>query len=422
MTGLAPLVCPRCARPRDESDGPRYLGCRRCRDEGVAVNLVCDVPLEEISAGLANSRGRAGGLWRYGSALPVEPNAGLAFGEGDTPLVSLHALSRDLGVKLYAKNEGANPTWSHKDRLCALSVAAAKRTGAHTVTSASSGNHGASLAAYAARAGLRCVIITMADAPPTLKTLMQAYGAQVYAVDEPEDRYGLIADQVQRDAWYVASNTIVPPVGSDAYGVDGYKTIAYEIWEQLDGTLPDWVIVPVGYGDCLAGVCRGFQDLERTGYTDRVPRLVGAEVFGVLGNAMGRETPTRQPGETRPTAAFSIASPFASYQAVTALRASAGVACTVDEPALLHMQRLLGHREGLFTEASAAISVAAAKELVDQSVIGSEETVVCVLTSSGLKDPSPLVSALAPVPTIEPEPSVLDLALASAATMEPEGR
>ncbi|MEJ3750900.1 pyridoxal-phosphate dependent enzyme [Actinomycetes bacterium KLBMP 9797] len=399
---LAPLRCPRCGHTGDPRDLTTYQGCPGCAPD-VPVNYVCDVPPGRVAAALRPAADRPRGhrgLWRWAGALPVDAVHAVSLGEGDTPLLPLPRLGARFGApRLAVKNESANPTWSHKDRLCALAVAAARALGATTVTAASTGNHGASLAAYAARAGLHCVIFTLASVPATMKTLMLSYGADVVAVPTSEHRYVLMAEGVRRHGWYPASNGSGRPVGSTPYGIDGYKTIAYELFEQLGGRVPDAVVLPVTYGDCLSGVHRGFADLRAAGLVDRVPRLVAAELFGALAQALtGRGLP---PVPTRETVAFSISTPRATHQAVEAIRATGGIAVPVTEEELLEAGYLLATNEGLFVEASSAVGVAAVGTLVRAGRIRPDDEVVCVLTSSGLKDPDAGRALLPDVPVID---------------------
>ncbi|MBG6091705.1 pyridoxal-phosphate dependent enzyme [Actinomadura viridis] len=399
---LAPLRCPRCGRPGDPYDLTFYRGCPDCRAAGTPVNYVCEIPPERVAAGLPATRAPdAPGLWRWHEVLPVDPEYAVSLGEGGTPLLPLPRFGERIGVpRLYLKNESANPTWSHKDRLAALSVAAARAAGATTITAASTGNHGAALAAYAGRAGLRCVIFTMATVPETMKTLMLSYGAEVIAVPEGGQRYVLLAEAVEQHGWYPASNGTTPPVGSTPYGVDGYKTIAYELYEQLGGRVPDVMVLPVAYGDCMSGLRRGFADLRAAGATDQVPRLVGAEVFTALadGLAAAAEGADRLgPVRTRPTAGFSIAGTHTTHQAIHA----AQDAVTVGEDDMLSVQRSLAATEGVFGEASSAAAVAAATTLARTGRIAPDETVVCLLTSSGLKDPAAGRALLPDVPVID---------------------
>lgn len=409
---LPALSCVRCGAAGDPSDPERYLGCRRCRADGVPSNYRWKADPARVADAVARAPAR-GGMWRFAGALPVDD--AVTLGEGDTPLIHLAALGAAYGVDdLYAKNESVNPTWSHKDRLAAVTVAAARRAGAHVVTAASTGNHGAAIAAYAARAGLRCVIATLESVPIAMKDLMVGYGADVVATATSEERYELVKAGVQRHGWYPASNITSPPVGSDPYGVAGYKTIAYELVEQLDGP-PEWVVIPVAYGDCLAGVAQGFAELHAAGAIPAVPRIVAAELFGALKGAL--DGAGLGPVPIRPTAAFSIGGSFATYQAVAALHASGGTARSVSEHEIAGARTALGAAEGLYVEAAAAVPFAAVRSLAAEGAFHLGDRIVCLLTSTGLKDAGGVEARS--VPTIAPDLQALNDALRSAGRLDP---
>lgn len=404
MAAEVMLRCPRCGEI-SPTDWPSYRGCPTCRDNDVVpVNLVGAYEIDPVAARavLEPGSGGRGGLWRYAPLLPVTAERAPDLGEGGTPLLHLERLGASWGLnRLFAKNESVNPTWSHKDRLCSVATAAALAAGATVTTAASTGNHGASVAAYAARAGLSCVIFTLESVPVTMKILMQSYGAVVVAGRDMDRRNALMNAAVEQFGWYPISNAVTPPIGSSPYGVDGYKTLAYEIWEQLGRTVPDWVVIPVAYGDCLAGVLRGFADLCRLGLAHRVPRLVGAEVFDALALALQSDQLSADPVRTWQTHAFSIGGPFTTYQALNAIRESKGVARSASEEQMMDAQSDLGAAEGLFVEAASAMGAAVVKRLAAEGVIGGDDVVVVVLTSSGLKDPAATAAGLAPVPVLD---------------------
>jgi threonine synthase len=384
VTPLPPVTCVRCGAMGQSTDPHRHRGCPLCLREGVPSNYHWEPDLRCVAQCAAHP-GAGRGMWRYSRVLPVAEV--LTLGEGGTPLLQLSGAGEAWGIpRLFAKNEAANPTWSHKDRLAAGTVAAARASGARVVAAASTGNHGAAVAAYAARAGMRCVIATIASVPPIMQDLMSAYGAIVVATATPEERYELIGAGVDELGWYPASNITVPAVGSDPYGVAAYRTIAYELLDEL-GAAPDWVILPVAYGDCLAGVTQGFVELHAAQVIPRVPRMVGAELFGALQTAL--DGGGLGPATTHPSAAFSIAGRYTTYQAVAALQVSDGFARSVAEDALADARRELGSREGLFVEAAAAAPFAVAKALAREGAFRPDDRVVCLLTSTGLKDERP---------------------------------
>src|SRR5262245_23966024 len=236
MATEARLVGLQCLRCRGRFPGPRlFTGCPRCRAQGVAVNLTVEYDLAPLAGVTPDRFAPAGrGLWRFRHLLPVRSAQPVSLGEGATPLVHLERLGRRLGLsRLFAKDESQNPTWSYKDRLCAVAVTHAVEQGARVITISSTGNHGASTAAYAARAGLPCVIFTLASVPETMKTLMQAYGAAVVACPTSESRWALMRQGIERFGWYPTSGFVVPPVGSNPWALEGDNTIAYEIAEDL---------------------------------------------------------------------------------------------------------------------------------------------------------------------------------------------
>ncbi|HEY0188246.1 MAG TPA: pyridoxal-phosphate dependent enzyme [Cellulomonas sp.] len=350
------------------------------------------------------------GLFRYAPLLPVDPAGALvSLGEGGTPLVPVPRVGAEAGVPaLYVKDESRNPTWSYKDRLAAVAVTKAVQQGHGTVVVASTGNHGAATAAYAARAGLRCVALTVASVPETMKTLMQSYGADVVAFDDPRDRWTVMRAGVEQRGWVPVSGYLSPPSGSNPFGVDGYKTIAYEIVEQLGGRAPDVVVAPVAYGDGTAGMARGFADLVALGVVDRVPRMVAAEPFGPHEAALRDGFRPGAAVPAGPTVAFSIGSSTATWQAWHALRSTGGAAATADDRQVMAAQARLAATEGLYLEASSVITLAVLPTLVERGVVAPQDTVVLLGTSTGLKDVGATADGLPAVPVIEPTLAAFD--------------
>src|SRR5262245_54699425 len=393
------LSCLRCGARFDE---PRlFAGCSRCRAQGVAVNLTVEYDLSLLAGVTPETFGSAhgGGLWRRDSLLPVRAANPVSLGEGATPLVHLGRLGRRLGVpRLYAKDESQNPTWSYKDRLCATAVTHAVEIGARVITISSTGNHGASTAAYAARAGLPCVIFTLASVPDTMKTLMQAYGAAVVACPTSESRWALMRQGVERHGWYSTSGFMLPPIGSNPWGIEGYRTTAFEIAGDLGWTAPDVDVVPIDYSDGLFGIWKGWQEVHALGLVKTRPRMIAAEAFGPLGRARARDQELPEPVPVGSSVAFSIASPFGTYQGLTALKQSRGDGVTITDEGIFEAQRALGREEGIFAEPSSAAALAAVMQLATRRLLDPDQTIVVVLTSAGLKDPGASRAWLPPVP------------------------
>src|ERR1700682_4217 len=393
------LQCLRCHVRFEE---PRlFTGCPRCRAQGIAVNLTVAYDLAPLAGVTPETFGTtARGLWRFRPLLPVRSAHPVSLGEGATPLVHLELLARRLGLpRLYAKDESQNPTWSYKDRLCATAVTHAVEMGARVIPISSTGNHGASTAAYAARAGLPCVIFTLAAVPDTMKTLMQAYGAAVVACSTSEARWTLMREGIERCGWYPTSGWVVAPIGSNTFGVEGYKTIAYEIAEDLGWTAPDLVAVPSCYSDGLFGIWKGWVELKALGLVKTRPRMLAAEPFGPLTHALAQhlEAPEKVAGGS--SVAFSIASPYGTYQGLAALRGSDGLGMPITDEGIFEAQRALASEEGLYAEPSAVVGLTAVMQLARGRKLDPDQVVVVVLTSGGLKDYGASRAWLPPVPT-----------------------
>lgn len=410
MTGayVGRLACPRCGTEVGETQA--FAGCQPCRADGVPANVH---PVYDLADSAFSPDASAPGLFRYRSLLPLDASTpAVSLGEGGTPVLPLRRLGADLGLpSLLLKDESRNPTWSYKDRLAAVAVTKAVERGAPAVVVATTGNHGAAAAAYAAAAGIRCVALTLASVPLTMKVLMQAYGAEVVALASGPDRWRLMGQAVAERGWVPLSGWCDPPVGSNPFGIEGYKTIAYELYEQL-GSVPDVVVVPTAYGDGLTGVLRGFRDLQALGVTDRAPRMVAAEPLGpyAASLAAGDDVPRRvDPGSS---VAFSTATPVATWQGVDALRSSGGAAEAVpDDAEVLDAQLHAARTEGLYLEASAAVSFPALRALVARGEVSERDVVVVLGTSSGLKDIGATAAVLPEVPVIQPDLAALDAAL-----------
>lgn len=401
------LRCPRCSGQVTEADA--FGGCPSCVAEGVAANVH---PVYDLDTEVAWDDG-APGLFRYRSLLPLaDSTTPVSLGEGATPLLAVPRLGEQLGAqRLFIKDESQNPTWSYKDRLAAVAVTKACELGADAVVVATTGNHGAAAAAYAAAAGLRCVALTLASVPTTMKVLMQAYGAQVVALQSAPARWQLMAHAVAARRWVPLSGFRNPPVGSNPFGIDGYKTIAYELVSQL-GAAPDAVVVPTAYADGLSGIHRGFEDLLAMGRIARTPRMVAAEPFGPYARTLEEGGDASQRVRVTPTVAFSTATPIATYQGIHALRASDGLAAAVgSDGTILAAQLQAARAAGLYMEAATAVGLPVIADLIARGALRATDTIVLVDTSSGLKDVGATARVLPEVPVIEPELRALDKAL-----------
>ncbi|WP_206093817.1 threonine synthase [Paludifilum halophilum] len=321
-------------------------------------------------------------MMRYGKWLPYCRFPTL--GEGDTPLLDFPRLADQLGVASFQiKDEGQNPTGSHKDRFSPLMVGRAMESGAGTLVVASSGNAGLSVASYAAFNGLGCVVISQENLNEGLRRAIQGTGAELILMKHPLERWHTMRRLVEEKGYFPATNYIKPPVGSNPYGVQGYKTIAYEICEQGGGEVPNVVLVPTSRADLLWGIKEGFHERMRAGRMRHLPRLVAVEPIPRLTAVLAGEDYRKAFTDGR-TPLRSIGGNTVTWQGVAALRETKGCAMVIEmEEAQVAQSDLL--RQGLYLESSSATVLAAARRLVAQEWIRTEEQVIAIGTSHAWK-------------------------------------
>lgn len=409
------VKCIKCGYEGQEKE--IFDGCPKCSKAGMNVNFTTEYefnePKEAIKETFLSSKGK--GMWKYKEFLPINRNtAPVTMGEGDTAIIHCKKLGQELGLDyLYIKNESTNPTWSYKDRLCSVGVAKAVQEKAPVITVSSTGNHGASAAAYAALAGVPCVIFTVSYVPDTMKTLMQSYGAYLIVLNKPIDRWTIMRKCVKEWGWYPLSGYVHNPIGSNPFAIDGYKTIAYEMFDELK-ELPDFISVPASYSDGLYGIWKGVKDLTEIGLSNKKPRMIAAEVFGSLATTFEQKANMPVAVKTAPTVSFSIRGGMGTYQGYTAIKESNGLAHTSSDEETKEMQLLLAKTEGIYAEAASVTNFVVIKKLVEEKKIARNEKVVAIVTSSGLKDVAMTANQLPTPPTINPVESELCEALKSA--------
>ncbi len=412
LNSFVGVECIRCGRPL--ADNLIFDGCPYCKDQGYNVNYKTKYNYsylaKRIEAGEKPFSGK--GVWRYRQLLPIKDNTvPITLDEGNTPLRLLRKLGRQLDLNnLYVKDESRNPTWSYKDRLCSVAVTKAVEDGAEAITISSTGNHGAATAAYAAAAGIPCVVFTIPQVPDTMKTLMQSYGAFVVATPTPIDRWTLMKQCVREFSWVPISGYVSPPIGSNPYGIDGYKSISFEIFEEL-GEVPDFVSVPAAYSDGLYGIWCGMTDLRELRLTEKLPKMIAAEVFGSLKTTLQDKSTKPVSVDSKWSVSFSIAGSLGTYQGLAALKESNGLAETSNDDETMKMQKALASTEGLYAEASSVTSLVALGKLRKAGKIQADDNVVAVITSTGLKDPAETAKYLPKVPLIQPNLSDLSKVL-----------
>lgn len=322
------------------------------------------------------------GLWRYRALLPLPPEAEpVTMGEGWTPLVA----GEFDGLPVFWKLEFLNPTGSYKDRGIAPLMTWLRAYGVRAVVEDSSGNAGASVAAYAARAGIAATIFVPAHASPAKRAQIGIYGASVVPVPGPRVEATRAAEAALKGGVAYASHVWQPAM------LAGLHTLAWEVWEQMGRRAPDWLVAPVGQGTLLLGAHRGFRALRQAGLMERMPRLVAvqAALCAPLHAAWSRgldHVPAApnigSPGRPSVAEGIRIVRPVRGRQLLRAIRESDGLVLTVDEEQILAAQRALAHR-GLYVEPTSAAPVAALASLREHVEAG--QTVVVPLTGSGLK-------------------------------------
>jgi threonine synthase len=393
------LVCVNCGAtyPADEI----LYNCTKC-----GHLLAVKYQLDTISVSRATWNQRPLSVWRYKELLPVTIPP-VTLNEGGTPLYHLKKLGAEMGLPhLYAKHEGMNPSGSFKDRGMTVGVSIAIQLGKKSVACASTGNTSASLAVYAAKAGIPAVVLLPAgkvDVGKVAQALM--HGAKVISVRGNFDRaLEMVHDLCLSHGLYLL-NSINP------YRLEGQKTIGFEALDQL-GEIPDRFVLPVGNAGNISAVYKGFLELQELGFIDRLPMMTGIQAQGsspvvrAIRENLPEVIPEANP-ETIATA-IRIGAPVNAEKALTAIRMTGGLAETVTDEEILRMQRDLARKEGIGVEPASAASVAGIRKLVENGMIDRKEKIVCVVTGHLLKDPDTVIKQCEPPTEINADlPSLL---------------
>ena len=321
-------------------------------------------------------------VWKYRELLPVENEESIiSLAEGGTGLHRCKRLGRKLGLKkLYVKNEGENPTGSFKDRGMTVAISKAKELGKKKVLCASTGNTAASLAAYSARAGMECIVLVPKGKVAGGKML------QVTMHGDFDQAFVTALELTKRRRELYLMNSLNP------YRLEGQKTLAFEISDQLDSKTPDTVILPVGNGGNISAAWKGFTEFQQLSIAKTRPRMIGiqAEKASPIAKAVKRKENKIRPVHNPQTiaTAIRIGSPVNWPKVLKAIKESKGTAETVTDSEILEAQRQLATLEGIFVEPASAASIAGLKKLRTNMMVDPSETIVCVTTGHGLKDPS----------------------------------
>lgn len=354
--------------------------CSKC---GGLLDIKYD--FSEISLTIGDLKAKPLAVWKYKALLPVDREP-ITLKEGGTPLYEADRLAKKIGVKkLYIKHEGMNPTGSFKDRGMTVGVTKALELGMKTVACASTGNTSASLAIYGARAGIPAVVL-LPRGKVAMGKVAQAlmHGAKVLSIrGNFDEALGLVRDLCDREGFYLL-NSVNP------YRLEGQKTIAFEIADQLGWETPDRVVLPVGNAGNITAIYKGFKEFESLDIITSVPRMTGIQSDGAspivkaVKNNLKRIVPEPKP-ETIATA-IRIGNPVNAAKALRAIRESKGTAESVSDSQIIDAQKELARLEGIGVEPASASSIAGLRRLVELGVIDRDETIVCVTTGHLLKD------------------------------------
>lgn len=381
------------------------LQCRECKKEYESTfKYICDDcfgPLDvkynfpSISKDTFSNREQT--YWRYFELLPIENKSNIvSIGAGMTPLLKADKLGERLGLKnLYIKNDSVNPTFSFKDRPAGVAISKAKEFGLSAVGCASTGNLASATAAHAAKGGFPCHIFAPSDIEMAKIAQALSYGANYIAVDGTYDDANRIAAQIGDSKGIGIVN-----INMRSHYVEGSKTLAFEVAEQLDWQVPDQLIVPVGSGAMLNAICKGFEELQSISLLDNVSNMhmIAAQPYGCapIVDAFKKNSNEVIPVEHPDTVAKSLAigDPGDGRYVLKRLKQYNGFAEETNNKEILDAILLLAKTEGIFTEPAGGVSISVLQKMVEQGKIDKNDTVVCYVTGNGLKATEAIMEVL----------------------------
>ncbi|MCK4246957.1 MAG: pyridoxal-phosphate dependent enzyme [Methanomicrobia archaeon] len=384
------LKCLNCGKEYEL--GRMFEGCPHCKEENFSSNLIVSYDYEMIKEKIdknALEKRKRSGLWKYEELLPIDSREiKTDLREGETPLLECNSLGAELEIKkLFVKDESRNPTYSFKDRLVSVGASVARRFGSKYLI-AGGGNLAAAASAYSTKYNLETISFENLDESKQAILQTLSYGGKIIYLKRYEDRYELMKKCVDILKGHPVSSYTPSPTG-DPYSQEGYKTIAYEICEQLNWDVPEKIIVPTGQGFGLYGVWRGFTDLYKIGLIDSLPAMIAAETAacGSLTKTFLDKSEKIKEVFPKKTIARHVVAPKVSYKAYRAIKDSNGRAVAVKDDEIMSALLSFARKEGIYSSTTSAVALAAAQKLREEEYIDSDSMVVCVMTTGGLKDP-----------------------------------
>jgi threonine synthase len=349
--------------------------------------------------------------WRYFELLPIIDKSNIIdLNAGFTPLQYADRLGKEIGglKNLFIKNDSVNPTFSFKDRPAGVAVSKAKEIGLTAVGCASTGNLASATAAHAGKAKLPCYIFAPSDIEHVKIAQALSYGAEFVAVDGTYDDANRVASIIGDSKGIGVVNINMRP-----YYVEGSKTLAYEVAEQMNWQLPDNLIIPVGSGAMLNAICKGFEELHRLGFIDSVKnlRITAAQPHGCspVVDAFKRKSDNVTPVERPETIAKSLAigDPGDGLYVLRKLKEYNGIAEDATDEEIVDGILTLAKTEGIFTEPAGGVSVAVLRKLIEDGKIDSDETIVCYVTGNGLKATEAIMNILPKLNIVKPDAQIV---------------
>lgn len=407
---LAFVTKMKCARCGQEYSADEKVCMCRNKDRG-RLDIYYDYSAIAERVNKRNLNRRASNVWKYYEFLPIKNKKNIVtLDTGGTPLIKATKLAKKLDFRnLYLKDETRSPTGSFKDRSMTVGVSKAVELGVDTTVTASSGNAAAALAAHSAKAGLKSYAFVLESAPEVKLAQIRLYGTKVTrlkTVEKGKDpTVQMLQLVVERYGWYPC-----PSFGPfNPYQVEGPKTMTYEIIEQLNWNIPDWVMVPTGSGCLLAGIWKGFNDFQNVDFTESTSKLAAVQPEGcaplVRAFKQNKSPFDIEPWDRPTTIAGGLSDvyPWDGDAALVALRETNGTAEAVSDKEILDAQSLLASTEGIFAEPTGVAALAGLVKLVSLGKVRRDETVVVLITGSGLKDPEAVMSQSEKASTIKPD-------------------
>lgn len=384
MVSMTSYRCTLCHKVYHSSS--HFFTCPACGELGI-LDIIYDY--QTLSKTINREKLAANhdfSMWRYGGLIPVEHHrTKMMLRIGWTPLYEARRLHKQLGIKqLYIKDEGLNPSGSTKDRASGVAVLKALELGATTVACSSTGNAASSLACHAAHMGLDCVIFVPKRAPIGKLTQMSLYGAHVMMVDgDYQATYALSKESITKHGFYNRNAAINP------FLIEGKKTVALEIIEQLNFKPTDWIAISVGDGCSIGGVYQGLYDFLQLGLLEKIPKILGVQSSGCAPfvQAYQSKQPLVSCAENTIADSIAVGVPRNPIKAMRAIEQSNGAFIAVSDEAILEAMSELGKTEGIFGEPAGVAALAGVKEAIKQGIIKKKESVTFIMTGNGLKDP-----------------------------------